>query len=219
MKLTAPLTKIIGLGLFLNCATSHAADWRDNLYLHTDLGPAFVPDIPDRLRSGTPSLPFVSHGFLGTDTGIRGDLSLGYQLTKSWAVELESGASWNKLADLRGDLYQIPVMLRTIYQVPLGHSWHAYLGAGAGEVAGIFELKIPDQNFHIPFLVEGTDWSFGYEAEAGINYAASSHLDFGLGYKFLGVDPYSWHSNGGAIVITTQTVFTHTALLSFTWKF
>lgn len=215
----------LGIALFLGCAAAHA-DWSDNLYLHSDVGPAFTPDATTHFRQATAGLSgfnvVTGKGTFKSATGVRGDVSLGYDLNKSWAVEVEAGAIWDPSPFANGTpFYQVPVMLRVLYQVPLDDSWKIYFGAGAGGVVGIEEGEIHTVLFSKPISLDATDTAFGYEAEAGLKYELSRHTELGVGYKFLGVDHYTFDVNTPNFVshVTVDPLYTHTALLSFTWKF
>jgi len=112
-------------------------------------------------------------------------------------------------------------MLRALYQIPLNDSWKVYIGAGAGGVMGIQQGKISLPEFARPISLDDTDTAFGYEAEAGIKYGLSRHAEISLGYKFLGVDGYKFDVNTPVFIshVTFDQLYTHTASLSFTWKF
>jgi len=222
MKRTTQIDKIVGIALLLGCATSQAADWRDNLYLHADIGPAFINNGPTTFRGFLPNTgPVQGKGHFQADTGIRGDLALGYQLTKSWAVEVESGATWNSGPNPHDSFYQIPVMLNVIYQIQMSDSWKAYFGAGAGGVVSMLRTEVKDAAFFSPFVFEDSDWSPGYQAEAGIKYALSRHVDVDLGYKFLGVAEYDYRLGipDAGESLKVKDLYTHSATLSLTWKF
>jgi opacity protein-like surface antigen len=222
MNPTTHLGKIVGAAVVLGCITSRATGWKDNLYIHTDIGPSFIQDATTHVRGFSVGSPFEGKGRFEADPGIRGDLSLGYNLNKSWAVELESGAIWNPGPSSVDEFYQIPVLLKGLYQVNLNDSWNLYCGAGAGAVVSINQTLIFEPGlFHTPFRVEDTDTALGYEAEAGIKYVPAPHLEIGLGYKFLGVDGYNYHFQGETLIsnVRMDELFNHTALLSLTWKF
>lgn len=75
------------------------------------------------------------------DPGVRADLSVGYNLAENWAVELESGFSYNELSHFGMytapgyKLYQVPVLLNGIYKYSFNDKWQAYGGVGLGGVA------------------------------------------------------------------------------------
>jgi opacity protein-like surface antigen len=223
MKLTTHLTIYIGVALFINCASSRAADWRENLYLHTDIGPAFIGNGPTTFRGVFPSTGFFQgKGHFQADAGIRGDLALGYHLTKSWAVEVESGAIWNQGPNPDDSFYQIPVMLNVVYEIHVSDSWKAYIGAGGGGVVSMISSEFKDPALHTPFLLEDSDWSPGYQAEAGIKYAISRHVEVDLGYKFLGVVEYNYRLGpipAAGEFLKVNDLFTHSGTLSLIWKF
>jgi opacity protein-like surface antigen len=213
---------IVGISLFAACATSRAQFSKDNLFLHADIGPAYVPNTSTKVIGVAGGSFFSTRGQLEFDPGIRGDLSLGYNLTQSWAVELETGAVWNSMKNSGNDFFQVPVMLKTRYQFSLNKSLKAYLGVGAGEVIGIFDGTFRDPNFHFPIPVSDAEAAFGYEAEAGIKYSLSRDLDIDLGYKFMGVNEYDWNFHRDfayTIDLHANNLFTHSVQLSMTWKF
>ena len=145
------------------------------------------------------------------ETDIRADLSVGYNLNKSFAIEAEAGGIWNPDEDPNFDFYQIPLMLNAIYQIQLNDSWKPYFGAGAGAVVGVTHAVL----FH------DSDWSAGYQAEAGIKYTVSRHVEIDLGYKFLGITQYEFRSRRGPSIadLKVNDLFSHSVQASFTWKF
>jgi opacity protein-like surface antigen len=223
MKSTTHLLNTIAIVLLTNCATSHAASWLDHTYVHGDLGPAFTQNTTFHERGiDISSGPFVRSGQATFGTRIRGDLSLGYTITKAWAVELEAGAIWAPDAPNDNEFDQIPVTLNVLYQVPLNKYCNLYFGAGAGGVVSIFQFRELNSGFRIPPLLSDTSVAFGYQAQAGIKYAVSRHIEIGLGYKFLGMDGDSWNFGGpvpGIHQLSFDNLYTHTVLLSFNLKF
>jgi opacity protein-like surface antigen len=223
MKSTTKIIKVIGTTLFIGCATSQAENWQDSFYLHTDVGPAFVANGPTHFVAFSGSGATPGRGHFRTDDGIRGDLALGYHLTKSFALETEAGAIFNPGPGDRDTFYQIPVMLNIVYNIRLNDSWHAYLGAGAGGVISMAHSEHMKAAFHSPIVWDDSDWSPGYQAEAGIKYAFSRHIEIDLGYKFLGVDEYNYRFGPvpfeNSELVRVNDLFTHSAQLSLTWKF
>jgi len=226
MNPTTQIIGVIGMATLLGSITAHAQKWTDNLYLHTDIGPAFVESASTTIRSVSASTfpsGTTQRGRFPSDTEIRADLSVGCNLTKSFAVEMEAGAIWNPTDNKNDYFYQIPVMLNGIYQIPLGNSWKAYLGAGAGAVISRTHALFRDSAFHTPIALDDSDWSAGYQAEAGIKYMVSQHAEIELGYKFLGVAQYDYrffHVGDNLFQdVKVNDLFTHSVLLSFTWKF
>ena len=48
-----PSTRIVGclgLALLTSSGISHAQEWTDNLYVHTDIGPTFIQSAPTAFR-------------------------------------------------------------------------------------------------------------------------------------------------------------------------
>jgi opacity protein-like surface antigen len=224
-----PTTRIIGcvgIALLTSSGISHAQNLADNLYLHGDIGPAFFQSAPTMSRTVTPetgSFGTIQRGHTDFDTEIRADLSLGYHLTKCFSLEAEAGIIWDPNEDEDNYFYQIPVMLNGIYQIPLGHSWNVYLGAGAGAVIAKTHSVFRQAAFQTALVFDDSDWSAGYQAEAGIKYALSRHVDIDLGYKFLGIAQYDLQFNNvgspGSEKITIDDLFIHSVQASFIFKF
>lgn len=224
MKSTHYLVPTIGLVLSFGCFTSHAADWLDRMYVRTDVGPSFTQDTSARLRSLIPP-PYGSsifHSKVQFNAGVRGGVSVGYQITKPLAVELETGVIWDSVKTAPDLTYQIPLMANLLYQVPLGKSWKAYLGAGAGETFSHLQVLIWDESIHGLLREEGTSFAFTYQAQAGVHYSVSDHLDIGFGYKFTHVGENRWDARapfGGPATVRVNGLYNHMVLLSATYKF
>lgn len=221
MKPPTQIATTIGIALFISCSSSRAANWSDNLYLNADLGSAIASGGTFHFRQFSQGLVLQGTGEFQADPGIRGDLSLGYQLTKSLAVEVEGGVVWYSGPGSANNFYEIPAMLKARYQVPLNNSWKIDVGAGAGGVVINEESEFGGAAFHAPYRFDNTYSSFGYEADAGIKYTPSRHIEIGLGYKFLGVNGYDYRFEAGTFALdgSVRDLYTHTALLSFTWRF
>jgi len=223
MNPTTRIVGYIGVALLIGSATSHAQDWRNNLYLHTDLGPSFIPAATAHFNGFNPGGQFKGTGKFQADPGIRGDLALGLNLTKSWAVELEACVIWNPGPSRADCLYQMPLLVNAIYQVNLSDHWKAYLGAGGGAITSISQGFVDVSPFFTPIRVEDTTTSLGAQGQAGIKYSISKHFDVDLGYKLLWVDHSTYHYEvfllGFQSNVRVNDLLTHSAQLSLTWKF
>jgi len=223
MKSTTRIFGGIGIAILLGTATSHGQDFRDNWYVHTDVGPAFIPNANLHFRARDNSGDsFKGTGRFQADPGIRGDISFGYNFDDCLAFELETGVARNPGPRPADCFYQIPVMLNLIGEVPISKSWKFYLGAGAGAVISIDQTEFHDPAFHGPFKLEDSDATLGYQVETGFKYTLSRHVELDLGYKFLGVDQYNYSfrlGNTFAEHARVNDLYTHSAQLSVTWKF
>ena len=214
---------LAGTSLLLASASAHAA-FADHLYMDVAAGPAFAQNPTIQ------SSPYTG-GELDLDTGLRADVTLGYKICKSFAVELDAGLIWNSVSSINGnslstfsasaDIYQVPLMVNAIYQLPLKGHLKPYVGAGVGVAIGIFEstgvpgLYFPvaggSQNFN------ATDTVFAYQAEIGVKYLLGKHAEFGLAYKFFGTTGYSWNANNSPL--KTDGIITHAVTVSFGVRF
>lgn len=220
MKHTHSLA-LVGTTLILGAARAQA-DFADHLYLDVAAGPAFAQN------PTVQSAPYTG-GEVDFNTGFRGDVVLGYNICRSWAVELNTGVVWNSVDSINGntlskysasaDLYQIPLMVNAIYKVPLKGPFKPYIGAGVGVIVGMFDssgipgLYFPggSQDFN------ATDTVFAYQAEVGCEYHIGEHAQFDLAYKFLGTTGYTWNANNSPL--KTDGVITHAVTVSFGWRF
>ena len=198
------------------------SDWSDNLYLSADFGGVFQQDATyiQSALSGRPTATF--------NPGIRADINLGYNLNDSWAVELETGFMWNSMDNVGGrslssisqsvDMYSVPILANIIYQVPTKTSWVPYFGVGAGGVVGIYDLKSRGTDY------SDTDFTFAYQAEAGLDYALSKNVSVGIAYKFLGALNQHWLLSPKLPFdtynpVTLDGVYIHAVVVKFTWSF
>lgn len=202
---------LLAAGIIPLATTAMGGDFSSHLYLSGDIGAAFEQAV--RIK-GADLIDFHN--------GLRADVALGYQ-AKSWfAVESASGAIWNSGDKIGGvtidsfggslDLYQIPIMGNVVFSTPTyWHGFKPYIGAGVGGAAAILDFQRPLGS------IRDTDFTFGYQAFAGLNYKVCEHIDLGVGYKFLQTEDHTWAQNG--VTLRTEGTGTHSVTASLTWKF
>lgn len=226
MKANSHTIKLSVLALAVCGVNAGAADWVQRSYLNADLGVSFIQDVTIKNSLGAKAT---------FDPGVAAIFCLGYHLNDSWAAEFETGVMWNSIDKVTalsvsslnagGDLYQIPFKLNLIYNVPTKNSWTPYFGVGAGCMASILHGNARDVSpapvIASPNFGSGefndTDFTFAYQAIAGLKYKISERAQVDLGYKFFGTLDHSWSDNG--VTFKTEGIYTHAVLLSFTWKF
>jgi opacity protein-like surface antigen len=185
----------------------------NGLYTHVDFGTTFVKTTPTSLFN----TPMVFN------RGIRGDVALGYQFNDNWSVEAEGGVIHNLIPQANGEMFQMPALLNVLYQIPLKHSFRPYLGAGVGAAAARLTGSFVFGGPSIPPLprletIFDTDFTFAFQATAGLNYDITQHISLGLGYKFLGTTDHQWTASGGS-VLHSDGIFSNTVLASFILRF
>jgi opacity protein-like surface antigen len=208
MKQKIPFLLAAGIMPFATAAIGQ--DFLSHVYLTGDLGAAFQQAV--RIK-GADLIDFHN--------GVRGDVAIGYRANSWFAVELASGAIWNSGDKIGGvtfssfgaglDLYQIPIMGNVVFSTPSWHGFKPYLGAGVGGVAAMLDFQRPLGT------IQDTDFTFSYQAFAGLNYQVCKHVDLGVGYKFLLTEDHSWAQNG--VTLQTEGTGTHSVTASLTWKF
>lgn len=226
MKTTVRSITMVSAALLMSATGARASgwndnlDWSDNLYLSADVGGMF--------QQGTSLIQNGSSASVTFNPGVRADIDLGYNLNDSWAVELETGFMWNSMDNVGGrslssisqsvDMYSVPILANIIYKVPTKTSWVPYFGVGAGGVVGIYDLKSRGTDY------SDTDFTFAYQAEAGLDYALSKNVSVGIAYKFLGALNQHWllspklpHDTYNHV--TLDGVYIHAVVVKFTWSF
>jgi opacity protein-like surface antigen len=164
--------------------------------------------------------PLVLQGSVdGMNVGPRLDVSLGYNVTKNFAMELQGGFAHNVMSSQDGRLFPsgfsvgfwtVPVTANGIYRLKLNDHWQAYGGLGAGVVISTVEDNYFGDN------LSSTDCEFGYQAQAGIKYLINDQLECGLGYNFLGTLDHHWTLFGP---FSTSPTYMHAILLNLTYRF
>jgi opacity protein-like surface antigen len=209
----------------LFAAWSGHAQCVSNFYVDAALGAAFQQNVSIHASA------FGNSGNVEFDPGIRADLHFGYNITQSFAAEIESGVIWNNINNFHtpngdnkastlgysADLYEVPVLANFVYR-PFHGAFQPYIGVGCGGTAGIFDSE------HVPLYsnvysdgFNATDWTFAYQAELGLKYAITKSIQLGIGYEFLGTTAHDWTNDG--YTLKTSGTLTHAVVASFSWEF
>ena len=209
-------------GIFSLGAAAQAGEPTSKTYLGFDVGVALQQEVNARDNSGADA------GKVKFDPGIRGDVVFGYNFCDSFAAELEVGVLANSISSISGnqlsdfgasaDLYQIPLLVNAVYRLPLKGPLTAYVGVGVGGAATILQgNNVPLFNFNPNSSYSDVDYTFAYQAMAGLKYAINRNIDLGIAYKFIGTTDHQWTDNG--VVFSSDGTMAHTILATFTWKF
>lgn len=199
----------------------NAPDNADRFYVNTGAGVSIMRNV---LSQGSENW---------FDVGPKVDLSVGYDVTRNIAVELQSGFAHNSWPAAPGvlppsmpggfpqlvpgvstDIWTVPVMVNGIWKRALNRHWQVYGGAGAGALISTLQL----QNIFVQGgNINSTDCEFGYQVMLGIKYRFNDHWETDLGYDFLGSLDHHWSGNGGGL--TTNPTYMHSVLLGLTYRF
>ena len=161
--------------------------------------------------------PGVSGSFR-VDPGPSLEMALGYNLNQSLLIELQgslflftgSSRHFNQFEDyVSDDIYQVPIMARLIYKVPLHSRFHPFIGLGVG---GVYTSVDEDLGFYGTRSV-GSDFTFGYQACAGVRYQINRLIALGIAYDFTGTLE---HNFGSLHIGQTQT---HNVAVSLSLQF
>jgi opacity protein-like surface antigen len=187
-----------------------AADDPQTAYFKFDVGVSLINDIDIRGLEGFNG--FAADAKLKVDPGVRFDIAGGYNFTRELALEIETGFTFNRIKELevmgvRGrvdaDLFQVPILANLIYRLPLNSPFKPYIGGGAG---GVFTIVSEED-------ITENDFTFAFQALAGVDYEINQNMDIGIGYKFLGnVKP---ELDG----VELDNIYTHAILAVFRFRF
>ena len=152
----------------LSVTATKAAE--DSLYYcKVEAGPAFMENVHVHIPNNSFNLE--------AKTGVRADLTGGYNFNKYLAAELNLAMIHTELVDVaHTSYYQVPFMANILGKYPI-RKWQPYAGVGLGCVA-----VIPDNHGQGD---DDMDEVFGTQAMAGIQYQITSNCSLDLGYKFL----------------------------------
>jgi OmpA-OmpF porin, OOP family len=207
-----------GLAVLAACPAMTKADGvTSGWYMGSDAGANFVQDI------------HTGGGRLSLNPGARWGVEGGYGFALSPLLtlgpELESGVMWNPMSSIEsggvktglgGNYYQIPVLLNAVLNIHLG-KLTPYVGVGGG-------ADFVSQNIYeaggdpTVYAHENTDPAV--QAQAGLRYQLTDHLDVSLGYKYLAA--FSDREDNGRFFIGNDrydTIGNHMVGIGFTYHF
>ncbi len=216
--------------LVMSAVAASAQDWTQNLYAKIDGGGMFQQNATlDKTTSSSVPPAISTSGTATFNFGVRGDIALGYNINKSWAAEFDTGVLWNSMDKVgnntlgsigqSADTYTVPFLANFIYKVPIKGPWSSYVGLGVGGAASILSYD------NSGYSLSDCNFTFAYQAEAGLKYALSQNASINIAYEFLGMTDPSWNSSLTVGATTTDYQFkengfyTHSIAVSFTWNF
>jgi opacity protein-like surface antigen len=150
-------------------------------YLNVNPGAAWIQDLSYHDDSASGTLKFYPGPTL--------DLAGGYQFSESLAVEVQTGVSYlfsrnrrfTGFDEVHEEFLQLPIMANLSCQLSPRSQFHPFVGLGVG---GVYS-ELYDEEW-IGVASAGSDFTFGYQAFAGIRYQINHQLSLGLEYKFTG---------------------------------
>jgi opacity protein-like surface antigen len=179
-------------------------------YLSADLGPSFMPDFQSS-RFGFP-------GSFSARSGVRFSAEPGYNFLANERLtlggEFETGVIYNDLSSvrgagspmlLRGDYYQMPLLVNLVLKLHPGPFVVPYVGIGGG--GDYSSARIRSARF-FGFETTSDEVDPAAQGMAGVRFRLNASSELGLGYKFLAAFP----GEG-------RYIATHSVAASFTIKF
>jgi opacity protein-like surface antigen len=72
-------------------------------------------------------------------------------------------------------------MLNALYVCDTGDFWQPYFGGGVGAI----QIRLDTKSAFLPlFSVAGSEWAFGYQGVAGINFPIDDTHGIFVGYRY-----------------------------------
>ena len=188
--------------LVLGVTAVHAQE--NGFYLGADVGPNFANNLVPN---------FITSGSISLNTGVRGDVFLGYAFGLgdhlSLAPELEVGAIYNSFGNGTvdgeatsggGDLVQVPILANVIVNWHFTSRLSVYGGVGVG--AEYFDVSTSEDS---TAGAAGTEGDVAWQAQLGVKCKLGPG-DLGLGYKYLGCTPFFYNTMANHTILASYTI-------------
>jgi opacity protein-like surface antigen len=165
----------------------------------------------------------VSGNKVKFNTGFRGAIGLGAELTPFLALEAEGGFHYNSIRSISGaasanaELYQFPVLGNVVLQFPNPTGLLPFIGGGAGAVFNILDAHNITLGASRLSSTEET-WSFAYQGYAGLMYSFRPDMALGFSYHYLSNDSPNWDLGAGNNVKFDRLAI-HSLVLAFNFRF
>jgi len=157
--------------------------------------------------------------------GFQMDLGFSYKLTPWLAVGPELGFLYNSVNSF-GDfsypdtsLFQMPIMANLTLEPPTQGRLVPYLGGGVGGVASILTFG---EDYYWGPDGTGSDFVFGFQIFAGLNYRLSPSSHIGVMYRFLYTDNQDWNVEwwtGYRLHVAADSIQVHSICLVLSHRF
>lgn len=214
----------------------------EGFYIWPELGVSVVQDIQLNTISASAEISGVrintqQSPYLTFTPGIRFGVGMGYAFNDWFSMEFGPSLLWNPLnvygdddlsvsidgdhyrgsaeINLDGAFYQVPLMTNFLFHIPTNSPWRPFVGGGVGanfnylNITKVLGYSLSDAN--------GSCWSFGYQAIAGVEYAFEGKYSLGLKYIFTGSTAQSF--GGDLQPFGTNGSFTQSVVLDFKYAF
>jgi len=166
--------------------------------------------------------------------GIGMDLSAGYAFNRYFALEVQTGWTWNPINSIQGgsvydtSLSTVPFMANAVLRLPIPRTRIVpYVGAGVGGALTVFDTDGYTRwtsGGSVTLYDSASDFVFAWQAFAGVRLELNDQMSVGIGYRYLAVDPssYSFESDyygGPTVKIGFSALQSHLAAITFNMKF
>ena len=199
-----------------------SGDGAQGLYFRGGIGPEIAHKTDVKEFFGPSSGTQVKY-----DAGLRISAAGGYQFSKYFSAEVESGSLYNSIKSITGSpstdasLVNVPLLANAVFHIPLESNFVPYCGLGFGGSTSVLNI---DHATIAGRPLEGDDADFVWAAQAfaGFRYEFNDRMGVGFGYKFLATGQPSWDVfsfTAGSGELRFDNARTHSFLAQFTLRF
>ena len=200
-----------------------SGDGAPGLYFRGGIGPEIAHKTDVKEFFGPSSGIKVTY-----DAGVRISAAGGYQFSRYFSAEVESGILYNSIKSITGSpstdagLANVPLLANAVFHIPLELNFVPYCGFGFGGSTSVLNI---DHARIAGSSLEGDDSDLVWAAQAfaGFRYEFNDRMGVGFGYKFLATGQPSWDvfsfTSGSSGELQIDKARTHSFLAEFTFKF
>lgn len=200
-------------------------------FYYTVDGGATIPMDGNVTRFGS----FSSGQKVDYGVGAGFDLAGGYAFNKYFAVEIQTGWTWNPINSIEGALAvndtsmsAVPFLANAVVELPIPRTIVVpYLGAGVGGAFTVFDTDgytraVPGGT--VSLYDSSSDFVFAWQAFAGVRFQLNDKMTLGVGYRYLytGASTFDYGSffgGGPTLYLGLSSYQTHQASITFQMKF
>jgi len=189
-------------------------------YFRAGVGPSFFED--GQLKQfGGPADSSVQY-----DTGLAGDLGMGYAFDKYFSLDFETGYIGTRINDVDGfasdhsSIANVPLLANATLSLPIPHTNIVpYAGVGAGGAVSVFDTDSLSDGVTTVTGRE-SDGVFAGQVFAGVRFMLGPHTSLGFGYKYFATgNPTFSYPPSPNFDVGFRGVRTHSLLLTLQYNF
>ncbi len=186
-------------------------------YFRAGLGPSFIQD------STLTEFAGPENAKVEFDTGVAGDMAIGYSFNKYVGADFEVGFVGSEIKSVEGfyshdtTLYNVPFLVNLTLSLPIPRSLVVpYIGAGVGGSSAIFDTD-GFGNYRGEVWGDDSDTVFAWQAFAGLRFKLNPQMSLGVGYKYFSTDDVSFGDSD--FRVSFEGMKAHSVMVTFQMHF